>query len=467
LPVSPGESDSERMDQDLIQQHQASYRDPSGFVFTRNGELYRQVNKVYQKDFEHFIGSGLYQELTDAGLLIKHQQIDQNFTGTENWHTTLKPEKLLYISYPYEWCFEQLKDAALLTLQLAETGLRYDMILKDATPYNVQLHKSKLVLIDSLSFEIYKEEQPWVAYRQFCESFLVSLALMHFHQQPLQRLLYSYPDGIPLEIANRLLPWRSRLNLHAYLHIHLQNKIAQKKASSDSTVSFSRQKLVNLLRSLKTLVASFKLERKGVWSDYYSEAENRSGYLANKKSVVTEWVNSLSNIASSIDLGANDGTFSEILSAGIIRTISVDGDHFAISKLYHSIKGSKKDIHPLLMDLSNPSGSTGFLNERASFVNRTQTDLVLVLALIHHLAIGKNIPFERIASFLKELGRNLIIEFIPKNDEKVQLMLSQRKDIFEWYQEQSFVNAFGQYFIIKESKKLLPSDRTLYLMEAF
>lgn len=466
MPVLPGESDRVRMDQDSIQQHQASYRDPSGFVFIYNNEIYRQVNQLYRKDFEHFINSGLYKELTDAGLLIKHQQLDQNLTGTKEWYTTLKPERLLYLSFPYEWCFDQLKDAALLTLQLVQTSIRHNMILKDATPFNIQLHQGQLVFIDSLSFEAYQEDRPWVAYRQFCEAFLAPLALMHYHQQPLQRLLYSYPEGIPLDIASRLLPFRSRLNLHVYLHIHLQSKIAHKKVSSGAKVAFSKQKLLNLLRSLKTLIESFKLESRGVWSDYYSEAENRSGYLSNKKNIVTEWINKLPNISSAIDVGANDGTFSELLSAKDILTVSVDGDHFAINKLYCLTKGASKNIFPLVMDLSNPSGPSGFLNERESFIDRTQTDLALALAIIHHLAIGKNLPFEKVASFLKKLGRNLIIEFVPKSDEKVQLMLAQRKDVFDWYNEQTFVNAFSQHFTIIETKQLFPSDRTLYLMKA-
>jgi hypothetical protein len=150
------------MDQGTYTQHAASYRDPSGFVFTYNGEVYRQVNQVYKKNFDLLISSGLYRELSGKGLLIEHKQIDQNFTGQELWYTTLKPERLNYISYPFEWCFDQLKDAALLTLQIAELAVEYGMILKDATPYNVQLHKGKVVFIDSLSFEEYDVTLPWI-----------------------------------------------------------------------------------------------------------------------------------------------------------------------------------------------------------------------------------------------------------------------------------------------------------------
>ncbi|HWJ03677.1 MAG TPA: SAM-dependent methyltransferase, partial [Verrucomicrobiae bacterium] len=385
-----------------------------------------------------------------------------------NWYTTLKPEQLEFTSYPYEWCFDQLKEAALLTLQLAQKGIARNMILKDATPFNIQLHKGRLVFIDSLSFEAYDDQKPWVAYRQFCETFLAPLALMHYHQEPLQPLLYAYPDGIPLNIASSLLPWKSRLNLHVYLHIHLQSKMARsKRAATERPVVFSRQKLLNLLRSLQGLVASFSFKHKGVWSDYYEEAEQRSGYLPHKKEIITQWVDKLTGVSTAVDLGANDGTFSAILSSKGIRTISVDGDHFAISKLYHSVRGSNNNIHPLLIDLANPSPSIGFANEeRAAFTERASSDLVVALAFIHHLAIGKNIPLPRIAQWCRKLGRVLIIEFVPLTDEKVQLMLQRKQHTFGWYTKANFEEAFRPYFNILETVKIDSSERILYLMKA-
>jgi hypothetical protein len=449
-------------------QHSASYRDPSGFVFTYKGEVYRQVNQVFREAFERFTGSGLYAELVDEGLLLPHQQLYENLTGQNKWYTTLKPEQLDYISYPYEWCFDQLKDAALLTLRLAQKGMSRNMILKDATPYNIQLHKGRLVFIDSLSFEVYDEGKPWVAYRQFCETFLAPLTLMHYHQEPLQPLLYAYPDGIPMPIASSLLPWRSRLNLHVYLHIHFQSKVTGKKQHpSERPVAFSRQKMQNLLQSLQTLVESLRFSHKGIWSDYYEEAEQRSEYLPHKKRIITGWIDQLSGARSAVDLGANDGTFSEILSLKNIRTVSVDGDHFAISKLYNSLKTSSKSVYPLVVDLSSPSPSIGFGNEeRESFVKRTSVDLTVALAFIHHLAIGKNIPLERVAHLFRKLGRVLIIEFVPQTDEKVQLMLQRKQHTFDWYTKEGFEKAFSQYFEILEVQKVASSERLLYLMNA-
>lgn len=453
---------------ELPKQHLASYRDPSGFVFTYKGEVYRQVNQVFQNHFERFTRSGLYTELVEEGLLLPHQQLAENLTGQENWYTTLKPEQLEFTSYPYEWCFDQLKEAALLTLQLAQKGIARNMILKDATPFNIQWHKGRLVFIDSLSFEAYDEEKPWMAYRQFCETFLAPLALMHYHQEPLQPLFYAYPDGIPLSVASRLLPWKSRWSLHLYLHIHLQSKMARsKRAATERPVGFSRQKLLNLLRSLHGLVESFSLKQKGVWSDYYEEAEQRSGYLPHKKEIISRWVDKLTGVFTAVDLGANDGTFSAILSSKSIRTISVDGDHFAVSKLYHSIKGNNDNIYPLLIDLSNPSPAIGFANEeRAAFTERASSDLAVALAFIHHLAIEKNIPFQRIAQWCRELGRVLIIEFVPITDEKVRLMLQRKQHTFDWYTKTNFEEAFSPYFEILESVKIDSSERILYMMKA-
>jgi len=267
-----------------VQPLPSSYRDPSGFVFNYQGEIYRQINRSFQKDFEAFIHSGLYRSLVNEKLLISHEVVEQNFTANDTGFATLKPEKVEFISYPYEWSFSMLKDAALLTLQLALKALDHGMILKDASPYNVQLHKGKMTFIDTLSFEQYKEGEPWTAYRQFCENFVAPLALMHYVGLPTQQLLLVHPDGIPLQYATKLLPFKSRFNVHLYLHVHLHASYSSRKSSKQKRPLLSKQKLINLLTSLQTLVNSFRFERfENVWGKYYEEAETRPGYLEEKK----------------------------------------------------------------------------------------------------------------------------------------------------------------------------------------
>ena len=319
--------------------HSSSYRDPSGFIFYHNGILYRQVNKVFKKDFDLFISTGLCRHLIDLNLLVPHQVIEEDLTGLDDWYKTLQPEVLPFISYPYEWCFEMLKEAALLTLKLAEEAIDYGMMLKDASAYNVQWRKGSMIFIDTLSFEKYEEEKPWIAYRQFCEHFLAPLALMHYLKTPLQNLLIAYPDGIPLQLARKLLPFRSKLDLNTYLHIHLHASIAQKPAQQGNSVKkFSKQKLQNLLRSLKDAIMSFSLDQpSGVWSGYYEEAVTRKDYLEQKKQLVKEW-SRMTGFNTAIDLGANEGEFSELISTNASLIISTDSDHYSINRLFNHIK---------------------------------------------------------------------------------------------------------------------------------
>ncbi len=444
----------------------SSYRDPSGFVFLIDGIYYRQVNNIYKEHFDHFISSGCYNHLVEKGLLIPHTDELRNLTGDLNQYKTIRPEQLDYISYPYEWSFGMLKDAALLTLQLVKECIPYGTILKDATPYNIQFHKGRFIFIDTLSFEKYREEEPWIAYRQFCENFLAPLLLMHYSKNSLQQLLLAWPEGIPLSITKSLLPGRSRFSLHIYLHIHLHATIANKKSKqTEKKIVFSKQKMLNLIASLETLVRKLKLpSQQTAWSQYYEEAKQRDDYVSQKKAIIEQWVSQLNDIKTAIDLGANEGEFSRILSSKAIQTIATDADPYCINKLYSEIKTKKENIQPLIIDLANPSPSIGVLNkERNSFLRRTKTDLALALALVHHLAIGRNIPFEKIFELFAAITNQIIVEFVPKDDPKVQLMLHHKKDIYTNYTEEAFEKEMKNFFTISQKQKVAGTDRILYL----
>lgn len=449
--------------------HPSSYRDPSGFVFEKNGILYRQVNKIFKKHFDFFIQSGCYGNLVQKDLLISHVEISQDITDSNDGYKTIKPQRIPFISYPYEWSFDMLKDAALLTLNIVKECLAFGVILKDATPYNIQWYDGRLIFIDTLSFEKYNEEEPWIAYRQFCECFLSPLLLMHYSKNSLQQLLLAYPEGIPLRITKSLLPVRSKFSLHTYLHIHVHASVTgRKKGNDERKLKFSRQKLINIITSLETLVRKLKLpEQATAWSGYYDEVFQRKDYLPQKKQIVEQWVGQLDNIKAAVDLGANEGEFSKLLSAKNIQTIASDFDAYCINKLYESIKTSgENNIQPLIIDVANPSPSIGLNNkERESFIERTKVDLALSLALIHHLAIGKNIPFSFISQMFAGITNYLIIEFIPKEDSKIQMMLAHKNDIYTSYNETGFINAFENHFSIIERKEIVDSGRILFLMK--
>ena len=451
--------------------HPASFRDPSGYIFTHQGLLYRQVNRCFAGPFDKLMKEGCYQQLTDKQWLIPHTTVAENLTGDPEWYATLRPERVPFVSYPYEWSFDMLKDAALLTLRILKTSLDFGLILKDASAYNILFRNGKPVFIDTLSFDIYREEEPWVAYRQFCEHFLGPLLLMHYRKLPLHPLLLAWPDGIPLSITRALLPVKSRFSLHCWLHIHLHAKVsARPKPSTAPTISFSRKKLINLVNSLEILLGRLRLNAApSHWSGYYEEAAERENYLAEKQKIFTRWLGTLTGIREAVDLGANDGLFSSMIAATGIPVVAADGDPLCINRLYRQLReetAPKAPVYPLIADLANPSPALGANHEeRTALLPRLASDLVTALALVHHLAIGRNMPWPLIAALFGRVCRKqLIIEFVPRQDPKVIQMLAGRKDIFTSYDPESFEAAFGAYFAIQQKEPIGDSGRVLYLM---
>ncbi|MEN6436739.1 MAG: SAM-dependent methyltransferase, partial [Anaerolineaceae bacterium] len=193
--------------------HSASFRDPSGFLFWSDGILYRQVNVSYQTHYDALMQSGLYAQLIKRGHLVRHEEVDQKPAYPEIAYKVIAPEKVSFISYPYEWSFSELRDAALLTLEVCNLALEKGLVLKDASAYNIQFVDGRPVLIDTLSFEKYQEGAPWVAYRQFCQHFLAPLALMAYTDIRLSQLMRVYIDGIPLDLASKLLPGSTQWKL--------------------------------------------------------------------------------------------------------------------------------------------------------------------------------------------------------------------------------------------------------------
>ena len=338
-------------------------------------------------------------KLVEKKLLVPHQQIHENFRDDEQWFTTLKPEYISLVTYPSEWSFDMLKDAALLTLEIAREAMLEGMMLKDASAYNVQWHQGKMIFIDTLSFESYDAAKPWIAYRQFCEHFLAPLALMHYTKMALHELWNAYPDGIPLQLASKMLPYKTRFNLHIYLNIHLHASIAARKSTGGRQKDYSSEKMKNVLRSLEEAIRGFSFKGSGVWSNYYEEASQRENYMEIKKSIINRWTDSLS-LKSAIDAGANEGFFAALLAAKKIDTIAADLDHFSINQLYNKIRAENlQHLQPMIIDLSKPTPATGVNNrERSAFLERIKADLVMALALIHHLSIGHNIPAHRVRS---------------------------------------------------------------------
>jgi len=448
----------------------SSFRDPSGFLFQRNGFIYRQINISYKKNYDHLINSGLYKALTDAELLIPHEEVNIDSSVPEKAYKVIKPEPIPLISYPYEWCFSQLKDVALTTLKIQKKSLNFGMSLKDCSAYNIQFRKGKPILIDTLSFEEYREGQPWVAYRQFCQHFLVPLALMSYKDIRLNQLLRVYIDGIPLDLASSLLQFRTYFAFSLATHVHLHAK-AQKHYAAKTLNATRRQitrlSFMGLVDSLESAIKKLKWKARGSeWGDYYEDTNYSSEGLQHKRQVVTDFLDKV-NPKIIWDLGANVGMFSRIVSHKKIQVVSFDSDYAAVEKNYSQcIAKGETNILPLVLDLTNPSPGIGWENtERMSLFERGPADTVFALALIHHLAISNNLPFNKIVDFLGKICNSLIIEFVPKEDSQTERLLSTREDIFSDYTQQIFEREFGKCFVIQDSIKVKDSQRSLYLMQ--
>lgn len=447
----------------------SSFRDPSGFLFRQNGQLYRQVNLTYREAYDHFISSGLYSALTDTGLLIPHEEDDLQAPIPALAYRIIKPDLLPFISYPYEWCFSQLKDAALTTLRIQKMALEHGMSLKDSSAYNIQFKDGRPVLIDTLSFERYREGQPWVAYRQFCQHFLAPLALMCYKDVRLNQLLRIYLDGVPLDLASALLPFRTRLTFSLLAHIHLHASSQKRFASRSVDISahkMSRTVMLGIINSLESAVKKLKWQPAGTeWAEYYEDTNYTAAAFQHKKQLVSEYLERIKPV-SVWDLGGNVGIFSRLTSDRGIPTVSFDIDPAAVEKSYLECRSKGETcILPLVVDLTNPSPGIGWENkERMSLMERGPADTALALALIHHLAISNNLPLGHIARFLANICRSLIIEFIPKTDSQVQRLLATREDIFPDYTQQLFEAEFSRYFSIEDSAGISESQRTLYLM---
>jgi hypothetical protein len=448
-----------------------SFRDPNGFVFESDGRLYRQINRAGADAWDTFIASGLYQHLASEGLLVAHRDgAPDSVTSPDpdNAHRLIEPERIPFVSYPYEWCFSQLKDAALATLAIQKAALEHGHVLRDASAFNIQFRNGKPVFIDTLSFGPYREGEPWVAYRQFCQHFLAPLALVALTDVRLASLSRQHIDGVPLDLASRLLPARSRLSPALFLHLHAHAK-SQRKYAGKTTVkrrAVSRLALRGLIDNLQSAVKALRWRPAGTeWGDYYDDTNYAGQALESKPRIIQSYIEK-SGAKSVWDIGANTGVFSRLASSRDIPTVAFDIDPAAVEKNWLEVRRrGDQNILPLIMDLTNPSPSLGWDHgERASLLERGPADLVLALALIHHLAISNNVPLDRIARFFARAGRQLVIEFVPKSDSQVKRLLATREDIFPHYHAEGFATAFSRYFEIVDSRPVADSERTLYFM---
>jgi hypothetical protein len=430
--------------------------------------LYRQVSAGYADQFRRLVDSSLLSRLADLGLMIPFASAPVEHGVSDDAAVVIKPDRVETISYPYEWCFEQLRDAALATLEIQRQCLEAGFSLKDASAYNIQFHNGKPVFIDTLSFEDLRESEPWRAYRQFCQHFLAPLALAAYVDPRLISLSRVHLDGIPLDLAAAMLPTKAKLNAGLGMHLFLHSKAnLNEKSKAFQGRGMGRQAHLALVDSLRRTVSGLQAPTAGTeWSSYYSDNNYSDSAAAGKRGTVVALLNLIDEPVSLCwDFGANNGEYSRLAIERGWNTVAWDVDHGAVSQAYAwSKKSGEARLLPLIQDFANPSPRIGWNSEeRESLFDRGPAHVAFALALIHHLAIGNNVPLDSIADFFSRTTKWLVVEFVPKEDSQVQRMLMGREDIFTGYTLDGFERAFSDRFELVRSLPVKDSQRSMHL----
>ncbi|MBT8261707.1 MAG: class I SAM-dependent methyltransferase [Bacteroidia bacterium] len=451
--------------------HEASFRDPSGYMFFDNDVLRRAINPIYFEQYEALNKSGLFNALVKKGLLIPHQE-----TEVSSDKIVITPEPIPFITNPYEWSFEQYKHAALLTLQIQKFALSRGFILKDASAYNVTFHKGKPVFIDTLSFDFYEEGSPWRAFKQFIMHFFGPLVLAHYHGAEILKMMQTHIDGIPLKLIVSLLPGKSRFSSTLYTNIHLLAKLESKHSddykAETKIAKLSKKAQNNMLENLFNYIKKMDLKESSEWGDYYDKTNYNTDSFNAKKELIRSWVKPLAP-QRLIDVGGNDGTFARTVIEEVPHVIVTDIDSNAVAHNYLQARDkNEENMLAFVCDVLQPAPGIGFNNtERESLIERLQNyapDITMALALIHHITLSGNVPFEKSAEFFAKFSKYLIIEFPKREDSWVESLLVRKREFinhFDFYNEKEFEKGYLKYFTLEKKEEIKGTQRVLYLLK--
>lgn len=451
--------------------HSSSFRDPSGYIFIDEAVIKRSISPIYFSQYNALKDKGIFKILFKAGLLIPHTELSSSES-----EIVIQPEYIPFITYPYEWSFNQYKEAALLTLKLQKFCLENDFSLKDASAFNISFYKGKAVFIDTLSFDFYSNNSPWRAYKQFVKHFLGPLVLAKYNGAEALKLMTTFIDGIPLKQLSAMLPFKTKLNPFLYSNIHLLAKFEEKHnedyKGEAKQPRLSKSGQLKIITSLYDYIKNLSLIESSEWGNYYDKTNYTNTAFETKLALINQWILGLKP-KTIIDIGGNDGTFIRRIAHQFHLALVCDIDNNAVDDNYQQLKTNKEtNMLPLVLDVLNPSASIGFNNkERISFLNRIQSfapDVTMALALIHHLTLSGNVPFDMSAQFFASFSKYLIIEFPKREDSWVQRLLHTKgefKSHFDFYNIENFESTFTKQFKILEKVEVKDSKRVMYLLE--
>ena len=455
----------------MVQVEPGSFRDPESRVFYADNEVYRALSQEGRNDFEALASSGLLDDARIVGTELA-EGVPPAGLLTSEVAAVLRHERIPFVSYPYEWTFSMLKDAALLQLDLLLAALDHDLMLKDATPYNVQFTGTRPVFIDIGAFERLREHELWVAHRQFCMLYLYPLLLQAAKGASFQSRLRGSIDGITPAEMRALMSFRDRFRRGVTTNVFLRARLERRDAEDPAGIKrelkrpgLGKQLILANVRKMRALVSRLEWDPpEGVWVAY---GEHNS-YTENDASQKDEFVRAIATSRSwplVWDLGANNGRHSRIAAEGARHVVAIDADQGPVEILYRELRDSGDEkILPLTMNLADPSPGLGWRGlERTPLLERGRPDLVLALALVHHLAIGANVPVREIVDWLATLGGALLIEFPTREDPMVQKLLARKRDgLHGDYEREFFERCLREAFDVRRSERLGAGTRLLY-----
>ena len=449
-----------------------SFRDPSGRVYVVDGRVFRTVMPSAVEDFEFVRSTGFLERLIADGRAVAEKKVDPGVLGqyAQGARYVLEHPMLPFVSYPYEWPFAALKAAALLQLDIHLEALDHGVTLSDATAYNIQFRGVDPVFIDNLSFRRYREGEFWIAHRQFCEQFVNPLLLRALLGIPHNSWYRGTLEGITAQDLSRILPWTSKFSWNVLTHVVLQASFQKKSTSKDNAKRVKEKKLPliafqQMLRGLRKWIAKLEPADTGktVWADYTQDNSYASEEAQAKRQLVSEFA-AATKPKMLWDIGCNTGDYSKAaLETGAEYVVGFDFDQGALDTAFARAKTERLNFLPLFLDAANPPPSQGWGQaERMGLMQRADADGVLALAVVHHLAISKNIPLGDVVNWLVSMAPTGIIEFVQKPDPMVQTLLQLREDIFDDYNEQSFLSALEARAAIVKSVTVSAAERRLY-----
>lgn len=454
-----------------------SFRDPSGFVFFRNDEVFRSIDDECHTLLAELAGEGKLTQWVDRQLIVGTEFIEPGdlFDELQNelpeTKHFLRHERVPLVTYPYEWTVSMLADAGKHTIDLQIELLQNGCSLKDATAYNVQFVDGKPTMIDIASIEKPSRLDVWFALGQFLQMFVYPLLLTRKRGWDLRSYFQSNLNGRDIGSVARSFSVLERLSpgllldltIPWWLHQMSEKRQGSKREVLEKNVTSTSAQIINLKRlrrKIEKLASGYRTS--GVWSDYTKICNYDEEADAAKKKLVRR-ILTQNKPAEVLDLGCNTGTYSFLAAECGARVTAVDGDHDAIEVLYRRLRANPTSINPMVVDMGNPSPAIGYMNvERSSFLERSNPDCVMALALMHHLLVSANMSLDAICKQMHSITqRDLIIEFVPTDDSMFQRLMNYRVDLYQHINLDACLAAFENKFELLEQYPIAGSKRTL------